>query len=495
MMGTPKNVDVIVIGGGVIGCAIAFELAKYKIVTCLLEQEADLCFGASGANTGLIHAGFNPKPGSMKARFNVEGNKLIPKLASELHIPFKKTGALVLARTEPELARFDDLISRGEQNGVKNLQVINRNKLRNLEPELHEDILGALFAPTAGIISPYELTIALAENAARNGVKILLSTSVLDIIMKGNRVQTVITNKGKINSRFVINAGGMFSDDIAKLVGLKTFSIRPRRGEYLVLDKHVGELVRHTLFPTPSVVSKGIVVTPTVSGNILIGPNADEIYDKNDTSTTTTGLETVFECARNLVPALAAKDVISTYAGLRAVADTDDFIIGSTKIEGFVNAAGIASPGLTAAPAIAKYICGLIANNNIGIKLVPKIDYKKGREKPFNFISSTLEESDEMIKKAPEFGQIVCRCEHVSKGEVIFALNTPPQPSTLKGLKYRTRVGMGRCQGAFCTEKVVEILSKELEIPEEKITLSGKGSEMLFETKKGRKKKILNKKS
>ncbi|WP_455392360.1 NAD(P)/FAD-dependent oxidoreductase, partial [[Eubacterium] cellulosolvens] len=297
-----KSADVVIIGGGIIGCAIAYELARYRLVIHLLEQEPDLSFGATGANTGLVHAGFNPKPGTLKARFNLEGNRIYPELAHELQVPFRRIGALVLGRTKSDLAKLNKLVTTGAKNGIPGLKILTRRELFKIEPKLHEKITSALYAPTAGIVSPYEMTIALAENAAKNGLKIHLSTYVRDIIVKESSVLTIVTNKGKFNTTCVINAAGVFSDEIAGLVGLKDFKIIPRRGEYFVLDKRAGGLVNHTLFPVPGRISKGIVVTPTVDGNLLLGPTAEDIEEKCATETTSTGLTEVMEGARKLIP-------------------------------------------------------------------------------------------------------------------------------------------------------------------------------------------------
>ena len=482
------DADVVIIGGGVIGCAIAYELARYKLIVYLVEQQPELCFGASGANTGLIHAGFNPKPGSLKAKFNVEGNKLMQEVALELQVPFNRVGAIVLADITGSHSKLTSLIHRGEENGVEGLKIVTGAALRRLEPNINKNISGALFVPSAGIISPYELTIALAENAAMNNVNISLSTRVIDIIEKHDCIQAVETNKGRINTRFVINSAGVFADDIAGLIGLKSFSITPRRGEYLVLDKHFSGLVKHTLFPVPTEISKGIVVTPTVDGNILLGPNAEDINDKQDRSTTVIGQTKVLEAAQRLVPAINASEVIARFAGIRAVPDTNDFIIGTTKIKGFINAAGIASPGLTSAPAIGKHVTRILAKE-LDKQLIRKTKYLRGRPKPLHLSSESPEEHHKYIQKNSTHGHVICRCEHVTEGEVVDALHRPIPATTLKGVRYRTRTGMGRCQGAFCNQNVIFLLSRELGVPPWKVTLSGKGSELLFKTKKGEQRK------
>lgn len=483
-----KYADVVIIGGGIVGCSIAYELAKYKLVTNLVEQEPDLSFGASGANTGLVHAGFNPLPGSMKAKFSQEGNDLYPNLSKVLNVPFKRIGALVLASSKAEHNALDELMSRGKSNQIKGLKLLNRRQVLKIEPMLGKNISRALFAPTAGIISPYEFVIALAENAAMNGVIFNLSTQVQDIELKNNRVEAVVTNKDKIFTHAVINAAGIYSDTVAGMVGLKTFNIHPRRGEYLVLDSRTDITINHTLFPVPGKVSKGIVVTPTIDGNILLGPTADDVEDKSATPTTRKGQAEVLAGAQKLIPTISQKYVISAFSGMRAVADSSDFIIGYTPVEGFINAAGIASPGLTAAPAISKYVCTLLREIMPSDKFKLKVNYHPGRPALFTLKSSTLKEQDEYIKQNPAFGHMICRCEHVSEGEVVAAIHRHPSPTTLKGIKYRTRTCMGRCQGAFCTPNLIELLAREHGIEEEQVTLAGEGSELLFKTKKGIKK-------
>jgi glycerol-3-phosphate dehydrogenase len=484
-MGTIKNADVVIIGAGVIGCAIAYELSKYKIITYLLESESDLAFGASGANTGLVHAGFNPKSGTLKAQLSVEGNSIMPKLAKDLSVPFRQLGALVLAKSETERKNLDGLLARGIQNGVSGLRVLESDELHKIEPELSPDIQFGLLAPSAGIISPYELNIALAESAAENGVSVKLCTKVIDITVKSGRVRKVITNNGELQPKIVINAAGVFSDEVAKLVGLREFSITPRRGDYLVLDKRVGVLANHTLFPVPGKVSKGIVITPTTDGNLLLGPTAEDIEDKTDNASTLRGHDAVLSGAKQLMPSLNKSSIISTFAGIRAIPDSGDFIIGKTKVTGFLNAAGISSPGLTAAPAIAKHIVKVITNECESMSLKLKTKFNHTRAPRFNIISATLTELDKKIRNEPSFGHVICRCEHVTEGEIKSELNHSPKPTTLKGIRYRTRAGMGRCQGGFCYQKLIFILSRELQISPEKITLTGSGSEMLFRSKKG----------
>jgi glycerol-3-phosphate dehydrogenase len=476
-----RSFDVLIVGGGVIGTSIARELSRYKLDTVLLEKSTDLAAGASRANTGLIHAGFDPKPGSLKAELNVRGNHIFENLAGELQVPFRRNGALVIAEQPDDFDKLEELKSRGNTNGVDNLQVLDSKGVEELAPAVTIKAAGALYAPTAGIISPYELTFALAENAHSNGVRIHCGTELIDIKYKNQEEDRFIvtTNAGIFKSRLIINAAGLFSDTISQLAGLDGFKIRPRRGEYLLMDKNCGVGLTQTVFPLPTGMSKGIVITPTVSGNLLLGPNAEDISDKSDTGTTVYGQNQVYESAVKLIPSISKKFIITSFSGLRAVSSTGDFIIGPTKVDGFINAAGIQSPGLTAAPAIAELIVEYVGKA-LGLKsLSPNESFNGVREKSPSFCECNHEERTELIRSNRNYSRVVCRCEHVTEAEVQTAVNITPGAHTLDGVKFRTRAGMGRCQGGFCSDKVMEILARELKIPFEKLTKHEEGSWIL----------------
>ena len=472
--------DVVVIGAGITGIAIARELSKYSINTVVVEKRRDVAFGPpTKANTGIIHAGYDDKPGTVKAQLCVKGNVLWRKIAEELGAPFKEIGALVVALREEEVPTLEELKKRGEVNGVKSLEVIyDRERLFQMEPNLSRETVAALYAPSAAVTSPYESAMIMAENALKNGVRLLLETEVTGIL-GGSEVRRVITSKGLIETSFVVNAAGLEADKVSAMMGIDGFSILPRKGEYYLFDKKLKGSVKHVLFPVPNPVSKGIVVTPTVDENILIGPNANEVNDKNDLTTTWEGLDEVLDGALALVPMLAEKKdkIITNFCGLRPEADTGDFIIKAyPETKGFVNVAGIKSPGLTAAPAVAQTVVSLLRES--GLNLREKSDFNpRGRSYESPIRELEADKIRALITQDHRYGRVVCRCEHVSEGDVVDAIKRGA--TTVDGVKLRTRAGMGRCQGGFCTHHVIKLLSRELDIPVEEVTKRGKGSEIL----------------
>ena len=470
--------DVIIVGGGIIGAIIARELSRYKLRITLIEKTADIAFGGSTkANTGIIHAGYDDQPGTLKAHLCVKGNRLWPDIAGELSVPFKRTGSLVVAFNEEEVHTLLELKYRGEANGVPYLELIeDHEKLRSMEPNLNNTAVAALHAPTAAIISPYEMAVALAENARQNGVRITLNAEVKKIVLKGGGVRGVQTSKGLLEADYLINAAGLSSDAISAMAGIDAFSITPVKGEYFVFDKRLSDVVHRVLFPVPTPLSKGIVVTHTTSGNLLIGPNANSIDDKTDLSTATPGLDEVFEGALKLVPSLSANRnlIITHFAGLRAESSVGDFIIKSyEEPRGFINVAGIKSPGLTAAPAIAEMVITLLKQR--GLELKPKANFNP-HHKPIPRAIDDLSNRNmkRLLTEDPRYGHMVCRCEHVSEGEIVEAIKRGA--ATLDGIKFRTRAGMGRCQGGFCTPHLLRIISRELGIKVEDVTKRGGGS-------------------
>ncbi|UCH01974.1 MAG: NAD(P)/FAD-dependent oxidoreductase [Candidatus Bathyarchaeota archaeon] len=472
--------DLIIIGGGIVGTTIARELSKYKLQVLLVEKEADIGFGSTKANTGIIHAGYDDIPGTIKANLCVRGNTLWPQIAAELGIPFIRTGSWVVACKDEEANTILKLKRRGIMNNVPGLQIIDdRKQLLMLEPNISNKVLLALYAPTAGIISPYEAAIALAENAYHNGVQIQLETEVKDILLEKNAIVGIRTNRGLIETNSVINAAGIYSDEISAMCGINHFSITPVRGEYFVLDKNLNGYVRHILFPVPTPVSKGIVVSKTVAGNLIIGPNANNVNEKTDLATTKPGLNEVFEGAQKLVPGLASKRgmVITIFAGLRAESSIGDFIIEAyDSPRGFINVAGIKSPGLTAAPAIAEKVIQLL--KNMDSDLNEKKNYNPSRESIQRTIDSlSTNQSWTNMPKDPNYGHMICRCEHVSEGEIVEAIQRGA--NTFDGIKFRTRAGMGRCQGGFCTPHLIRILSRELDLKAKSITKHGRFSSIV----------------
>jgi len=475
--------DIAIIGAGVVGCSIARELAKYQLKICILEKEADVAAGTSKANSAIVHAGYDAKPGTLMSKLNVEGNKMYDELAQELDFHFKRNGSLVLAFSEDEIKILNEIYDRGKTNGVSGLRILTKDEILAKEPAVSNDVKAALYAPSGGITCPYGMVLALAENAAVNGVDVFLENAVTDIQWVEDSVQKehfyiIKTVKMEIKSRYVINAAGVYADEISKIAGAEEFSITPRKGEYCILDKSVGNIVSHTLFCVPGAMGKGILVTPTVDGNVLIGPNAKDISDKSDTKTTGEGINEVVQGALRIMPGLPVKNVITSFSGLRAVSGKD-FIIEESKCrKGFINVAGICSPGLSAAPAIAVYVKDLLKES--GLKLVEKKDFNPIRKAIPRFSQMDNESRQALIKKNPLYGRIVCRCEMVTEAEVVEAINRPCGARTLDGVKIRVRAGMGRCQGGFCSPRIVEILSRELGLPYTDITKKGGKSNILL---------------
>jgi glycerol-3-phosphate dehydrogenase len=477
--------DVVIIGAGVVGAFIARELSGYELKVCLLEKASDVAMGASRANSAIVHAGFDPVPNTLKAILNVRGNKLFPRIVQELNVSFKQIGSLVLCFDKKDIPKLEELQQRGIKNGVEGLDIIYGDRLRELEPNVSPDAVAALYAPSAGIVCPYELTLQAAENAVQNGVDLQLDCEVTAIRHEQQRF-ILTTTKGMFETRYLVNAAGVYSDKIALLAGDHDFTIHPRKGEYVLLDKKFGNLVNHVIFQLPSDKGKGVLVSPTVDGNLLVGPNAKETSDREDTVTTAEGLAEVVQTARISVPSLNLQGVITSFAGLRATSDKGEFIIGSSALHPhFIHAAGIESPGLTAAPAIGEKVAQLLEEN--GLHLVHKKSYN-----PFiKPVPSTRHMSagqwNALIQTNPEYGRIVCRCEKVTEGDILSSIHRTIGATNLDAVKRRTRAVMGRCQGGFCSPRIVEILSRELNLPAEQITKSGGNSWILAgKTKKHR---------
>ena len=473
--------DVLVIGAGVVGAGVARELSRYDVSVAVVEKEVEASFGTSKANSGIVHAGFHDTPGTLKARLCVAGNRAFDRLAAELAFPFERRGEMVVAFTEEEVQALQDLRARGQRNGVPEMELLGRERALELEPNLNPDLLGALFAPTAGIVGPYEYCFALMENAVQNGVAVHYGAAVCAIGRGADGTFAVSSVDGRsFRARYVVNAAGLFADEVAELVGLEDFVIRPRKGEEYLLDKRVGALVHRVIFPVPTRRSKGLLVIPTVDGPVMVGPTAEKTRNKEDTSTTRKGLRKVFRHAQKMVPSIRASDVITSFAGLRPVSSTGDFVIGSTSVPGFVNAAGIQSPGLTASPAIAEMVVGCLERE--GLALQPRAGFVASRD-PIPRIRGAIESRSfegvaSLTGKDPAYGRMVCRCENITEAEVVAAVRRGHV--TLDGVKYATRAGTGRCQGGFCTYRIMRIISREAGIPFERITKKGPGSEIVL---------------
>ncbi len=469
--------DVAIIGAGVIGGMLARELTKYKLSVCLLEKENDVAMGASKANSGIIHGGYDPEPGTLKAEMNTEGVPLLFETARELHVPHRNNGSMVIAFGDAENTAIKSLYRRGIENGIGGMKVLSGDEARALEPALSPDVTSALLVPNAGIICPYALTIAAVGNAMDNGAT-LLTDFCVERIKKNESAFTVYAKDGrKILSEFLVNCAGGFSDKIAAMLDDRFFTIIPRAGEYMLLDKNEGKTVSHTIFQTPTENGKGILVTPTADGNLLIGPTAVRVETPESVETTPEGLETVQQLAQKSVPQVNTRAVITSFSGVRASEKDGDFIIrASDKVEHLVHVAAIDSPGLTCCVSIARRAVRIL--QSIGLTLAENKDFNGCREDTHAFSKMTDAEKDAYIKKHPAYGRIVCRCEGVSEGEILDALRRNPVASDLDGIKRRTRAGMGRCQGGFCAPYVMKLIARECNRNMTEITKKGGGSLM-----------------
>lgn len=471
--------DVTIVGAGVVGASIARELSKYDLKICVLEKGSDVAVGTSKANSGIVHGGHDAKPGTLKAKLNVRGNELYAKAVEELDFPFKRNGSFILCFDESEISGLEELKVRGEKNGVPNLEILSKEKVLEMEPNINDDVAGALYIPTGGIVCPYEMTIAYAENACTNGVEFKLEHEVQNIIKEDNGRGFILeTNQGKIETKLVINAAGLYADKLNNMLSKNKIEIIPRKGEYCLFDKTAGSMATRTLFQLPTKMGKGVLVTPTVDGNLLIGPNAVDMDSKTDVDTTQEGLDDILEKAKKTFRVIPMRQIITSFAGLRSHDTVNDFIIGEAEdVPGFINVAGIESPGLSSAPAIAEMVEGIIVE-----KLSPAKNEKFNpiRKSIPKFREMTNEERKEIIKKNPAYGKIVCRCETVTEGEIIECIKRPLGAKSLDGVKKRTRAGLGRCQSGFCSTKVVSILSRELNIPETEVTKAGGESKLLI---------------
>ncbi|MCR4731551.1 MAG: NAD(P)/FAD-dependent oxidoreductase [Saccharofermentans sp.] len=465
-----NSFDVIIIGAGVTGCAVARELSRYDCSVLVIEKDEDVCCGTSKANSGIVHAGYDAKPGTLKAKMNIRGNEMMTSLCEELDIPFKRIGSLVVCTDESLRSGIEELYARGITNGVPDLKILESDEVRELEPNISDDVVCALYAPTAGVICPFRLNIALAECAAQNGVEFKFDTQVTNIRSDGDH-WIIETSDKTYNARAVINAAGCHADDIHNLVSENKLHITPRRGDYMLLDRSLEGFVKHVIFPQPTKMGKGILVTPTVHGNTLVGPTAVDIESKDEAPVTAEGLVKVQEGAVKNVKGLPLKQVITGFSGLRAHEDGGEFILEEAEgCPGFFDCAGIESPGLTACPAIGEYMASLVSSR---LSLKQKDNWNgicKDVIRPFEL---PPEERENLISDNPEYGRIICRCETITEGEIIDAIRRPLGAKSLDGVKRRTRAGMGRCQGGFCSPRVMDILSRELGLPLEAITKSG----------------------
>ena len=465
--------DIAIIGAGVIGGMTARALAKYDLRIVLLEAREDVAMGATRANSAIVHAGFDAKVGSLKAKLNVRGSEMMEAVARDLGVKYRRNGSLVVGFSEEDGKTLRALLARGVQNGVRGLEILSREELLSIEPHIGDGVTEALYAPTGAIICPYELCIAAVGNAMDNGTELKTGFAVCALEQTAEGWIVTAQSGESVGAKVVINCAGVFSDEIAKRAGDDSFTVIPRRGEYMLLDKEYGTLVSHTVFRCPSAMGKGILVSPTVDGNLLLGPTAENREDKTDTATSAAGLASVRTQAGEQVKGINFGAVITSFTGLRAVGSTGDFIITEPK-RGFINAGGIESPGLSASPAIAEYIVDMLRAD--GMVLTEKEHWIGTRRAMHAFRDMTPDEKNEVIRKDPTYAHIICRCETVSEGEILAAIRQNPRPHDVDGVKRRTRASMGRCQGGFCTPYIIDLLARELGIPYEQVTKFGGGS-------------------
>ncbi|MDH2459503.1 NAD(P)/FAD-dependent oxidoreductase [Clostridium perfringens] len=466
--------DIIVIGAGVVGCSIARELSKYNLDVLVVEKNSDVSEGISKGNSGIVHAGYNEKIGTLKAKLNIEGNKIFDDLSRDLQFPFKRNGAFILAFSDEEMKTLESLKENGEKLGVEGLEILTREEALNIEPNLNKEIVGVLNVKTSGIVSPYEMTIALAENAAENGVEFKLNSKVTNIEKISEGYKVTLNNKELVSGKLIINASGLEGAFLNNLVSMSKREINPVKGEYCLFDKVAGAMINKTLFQVPSKLSKGVLVTPTAEGNLLVGPNAVE---GKTLETSREGIDEILDKSKKSLEELPVARILNTFSGIRPKTKGGDFIIEEVEdAKNFINVIGIDSPGLTAAPAIGVYVVNMIKER---LDLVEKKNFKKTREKIVRFAELSLEEKNRLIKEKPAYGHMVCKCEFVTEGEIVEAIHRPIKALTVDAIKRRTRASMGGCQGIGCTLPISKILSRELGIDISDINKNSEGSPVI----------------
>ena len=465
--------DVVIIGGGVSGAAIARKLSAYRLKTALVEKEEDLSFGVSKANSGIIHGGFHHKSTTLKSKLEMKGNLMFDQLQRELHFPYHRKGILVVAFNPEELRIVEELYQNGIENSAIGIELCSRSRILSLEPKLNPDLIGGLHAPGGGMIEPYRFVFGLVESAVKNGVQVMTNFEVIRAEHKNETYHIESKNGGTLESRWVINAAGLWADRVSRIFQAEEFTIRPRKGEEFLLDRNASAFTSRVIFPVPTKVSKGMLVIPTVEGTTMIGPTAIDQNDKEDFSTSLGNFEQVFASARRLVPTVSEGDIITSFSGLRPALEGNDFYIEvSRKIPRFIQVAGIQSPGLTASPAIAEYVKDLLRTNGLALEENP--DYDPAIEDIPRFRHLKKEALDKLIAENPAYGEIICRCESISEAEIVAAIRRGHH--SLDGIKFYTRARMGRCQGGFCTFRILQILQRETDLSVEELTKRGGGS-------------------
>ena len=466
--------DIVIIGSGVVGCSIARELSKYKLNISVIDKNEDISEGISKANSGIIHGGFNEKKGTLKAKLNLEANKIIDELAKELEFPFKRNGSLILAFNEDEFQRVKSLKEQGNDLGIDELEILEKGEVLDLEENINCDVVGALYVKNSGIVSPYEMTLALAENAFENGVEFILGKEVVDIHRQKNKYKLILKDNNYIEAKMIINASGLEGANLNNLVSDNKYEMEYVKGEYCLLDKVAGTLCEKTLFQVPNELSKGVLVTPTVDGNLLIGPNADL---GNDVKTSRHGIDEIIDRSKLTMEKIPFNKILNTFSGIRPKVKSRDFIIEEAMdAKNFINVIGIDSPGLTCAPAIANYVVDLIKDK---IELNKKSDFNPHRTKMVRMSELSIEEKNKLISQNPAYGKMICKCEFVTEGEIIDSIKRPLGATTLDGVKRRTRAMMGGCQGIGCMIPISTILSRELGIDISQVNKNTKNSSVV----------------
>jgi len=473
--------DVAIVGGGVIGCAIARALSRFHLRVVLVEKECEIGFGTSKSNSGIIHAGHHAPQGTLKGELEWAGNQMWDALHDELDFGFARNGELMLAMTPDQVPTLEHYRRQGVERGVNGLEIWDGERVRREEPALSNGVVAGLHAPTAGVVNPYEVCFSLIESARVNGVEILVDSPVEGITRDGDGVFNLLAGQRVVHARFVVNAAGVFADEVARMADAGSFRIRPRKGEEYLLDKRLRGLVKRIIFPCPTPQSKGILVIPTYDGTLMVGPTAVFVEDKDERTTSAAGGDEIFSAVRRFVPGISERDCIAEFAGLRAVADGEDFIIGPSAQKGFINCAGIQSPGLTASPAIAERIAAILRDE--GLEMAPDPAFQPRISKRVLFASLPLAEQVRLAAEDSRYGRIGCRCEQISEREIIDAIHAGAR--TLDGIKFRTRAGMGRCQGGFCSWRSMQLLSSELGLPMTAITKRGGGSWIVCDREEG----------
>ena len=468
--------DVTIVGGGVIGCAIARELTRYRLDVALVESEVEVGFGTSKSNSGIIHGGHHTESGTLKGELAWAGNQRWVRLAQELGFGFRRNGDLTVAFDDADIETLEKIVQQGQERDIPGVEIWGTDRIRREEPNLNQDIVAAVDGPTAGVVNPYEACFALIECAVANGLDLRVKAPVTSIERDGDSF-TLEAGGERLETRYVINAAGVHAEKVARMVGLSEPTIRGRKGEEYLLDKRLAGVVQRTIFPCPTPNSKGILVIPTFDGTIMVGPTAQAVEDLEDVTTTAVGATTTFDLARRLVPGISERDCIAEFAGIRAVSGNNDFVIGPTAVPGFLNAAGIQSPGLTAAPAIAEMIVEMLGKDGLDLSL--RTEFRRTMPRPVHAAAISVGELTELAERDRAFARVVCRCEMVTEAEIHDAIERGAR--TLDGLKFRTRAGMGRCQGGFCTSRCMQLLAEDSGAAMSAITKRGDGSWMVLD--------------